>query len=46
MKTWLESIYSDGSGRFVSSPKPALGEDVLVRIRFYEDAPVKAVVLR
>lgn len=46
MKTWLESIYSDGSGRFVSSPKPALGEEVLVRIRFYEDAPVKAVVLR
>ena len=46
MKTWLESIYSAGSGRFVSSPKPALGEGVLVRIRFYEDAPVKAVVLR
>ena len=46
MKNWLESIYSDGSGRFVSSPKPVLGEEVTVRIRFYEDAPVKAVVLR
>ncbi len=46
MNTWLESIYSDGSCRFVSSPKPEFGETVTVRIRFYEDAPVKAVVLR
>lgn len=46
MNTWLESIYSDGSYRFVSSPKPEFGESVTVRIRFYEDAPVKAVVLR
>ena len=46
MNTWLESIYSDGSCRFVSSPKPEFGESVTVRIRFYEDAPVKAVVLR
>lgn len=46
MHTWLESIYSDGSARFVSSPRPRLGETVTVRIRFYEDAPVKAVVLR
>ena len=46
MKSWLESIYSDGSARFVSSPGPEFGETVTVRIRFYEDAPVKAVVLR
>ena len=46
MNTWLESIYSDGSARFVSSPRPTMGETVTVRIRFYEDAPVKAVVLR
>lgn len=46
MNTWLESIYSDGSYRFVSSPMPEFGESVTVRIRFYEDAPVKAVVLR
>ena len=46
MNTWLESIYSDGSCRFVSSPRPEFGETVTVRIRFYEDAPVKAVVLR
>ena len=46
MQSWLESIHSDGSCRFVSSPRPRLGETVTVRIRFYEDAPVKAVVLR
>ena len=46
MNTWLESVYSDGSCRFVSNPKPGFGETVTVRIRFYEDAPVKAVVLR
>ncbi len=46
MQTWLESIYSDRSDRFVSSPKPEFGEDVVVRIRFYDDAPVQAVVLR
>ena len=46
MEQWLESVYTDGSAAFVSNPHPAFGEDVTVRIRFYEDAPVKAVVLR
>ena len=46
MESWLESIYSDGSACFVSSPKPEFGESVTVRIRFYETAPVTAVVLR
>ena len=44
--TWLESIYSDGSAAFVSDPSPRMGDTVVVRIRFYEDAPVRAVVLR
>ena len=44
--TWLESIYSDGSAAFVSDPSPRMGDTVTVRIRFYEDAPVGAVVLR
>ena len=44
--TWLESIYSDGSAAFVSDPSPKMGDVVTVRIRFYEDAPVRAVVLR
>ncbi len=46
MLNWLESIYSDGSELFVSNPAPKLGETVTVSIRFYADAPVKAVVLR
>ena len=46
MHTWLESIYSDGSAAFVSDPGPRMGDEVTVRIRFYEDAPVRAVVLR
>ena len=46
MHTWLESIYSDGSAAFVSDPSPRMGDRVTVRIRFYEDAPVRAVVLR
>ncbi len=46
MNTWLESVFSDGSSRFVSNPLPRMGETVTVRIRFYEDAPVKLVILR
>ena len=46
MEQWLESVYSDGSAAFVSNPHPAFGETVTVRIRFYEDAPVKSVILR
>ena len=46
MEQWLESVYTDGSATFVSNPHPAFGETVTVRIRFYEDAPVKAVILR
>ena len=46
MDNWLESIYSDGTADFVSNPSPALFETVMVRIRMYEDAPVKHVFLR
>ncbi len=46
MNQWLESIYSDGSAVFVSNPEPELFETVTVSIRFYETAPVRAVVLR
>lgn len=46
MNTWLESVHSDGTRTFVSNPHPKLGETVKVRIRMYEDAPVKAVLLR
>lgn len=46
MKNWLESVYSDGTAEFVSSPSPKLFETVNIRIRMYEDAPVKTVLLR
>ena len=43
---WLESVYSDGTAAFVSSPCPKLFETVTIRLRFYRDAPVKHVFLR
>lgn len=46
MNNWLESVYSDGSGEFVSSPAPKLFETVTVRVRMYESAPVSHVFLR
>lgn len=46
MEKWLESVYSDGTADFVSNPSPKLFENVTVKIRMYEDAPVKHVFLR
>lgn len=46
MEQWLESVYSDGTAAFVSNPAPKLSETVRIRIRMYEDAPVKYVLLR
>lgn len=46
MKAWLESVYSDGTAAFVSDPHPRMGDTVTVRLRLYEDAPVRHVLLR
>ena len=46
MNRWLESIYSDGTASFVSNPSPTLFETVTIKIRMYEDAPVKHVFIR
>lgn len=46
MTTWLESIYSDGTSAFVSSPSPDVGQTVAVRMRILENAPVEHVLLR
>ena len=46
MEKWLESVYSDGSRYFVSTPEPELGQAVSVRIRMYDDAPVRHVFVR
>lgn len=43
---WLESVYSDGTAAFVSSPMPRFGQTVTVRLRMYENAPVKHIFLR
>ncbi len=46
MEFWTRSIYSDGTGAFVSNPLPALGEEVVIRVRCFADAPVEGVFLR
>ena len=46
MDIWLESVHSDGTAAFVSNPAPKLFEDVTIRLRMFEDAPVKHVILR
>ena len=46
MNEWLDSVYSDGRLEFVSSPSPKLFETVAVKVRMYEDAPVRHVFLR
>ncbi len=46
MKNWLESVYSDGTRGFVTSPVPFLGEKVKIKLRFLEGAPVKDVLVR
>lgn len=46
MEKWLDSVYSDGTAEFVSSPSPKLFEWVTIRLRMYEDAPVRYVLLR
>lgn len=46
MNLWLESIYSDGTSEFVSNPSPKLFETVTIKLRMYENAPVKHVILR
>ena len=46
MEFWHESVHSDGTAAFVSNPSPALFEDVTLRLRMYENSPVKHVILR
>ena len=46
MELWHESVHSDGTAAFVSNPTPAMFEDVSIRLRLYEDAPVSHVILR
>lgn len=43
---WKDSVYSDGSKHFVSNPNPSLGETITVKLRVFENSPVKTVLLR
>ncbi|MBQ3797710.1 MAG: hypothetical protein II842_15775 [Butyrivibrio sp.] len=46
MSNWLESIYSDGTRGFVSTPVPKLKEKVKISIRLLEGAPVEKIFIR
>ncbi len=46
MDKWLNSVYSDGTGEFVSSPLPSPRDNVTVRLRIIEGAPVERVFIR
>lgn len=45
MENWLLSIHSDGTEEFLSNRHPNLSENVKIRIRMYENSPVKHVLL-
>ncbi len=42
---WTDTIYSEVNSQFVSNPYPVFGETITVRIRFFKENPVEAVVL-
>ncbi len=46
MLSWIDSIYADTTGAFVSNPLPKLGEEVTVFVRAFSSAPVTGVYLR
>lgn len=45
MEKWLQSVYSDGTEQFVSSPVPSLGEEIMIKIRVEENTPVQQYCL-
>lgn len=46
MFNWTDSIYSDGTGDFVSIPEPELGEKLKISVRVLGNAPLKGVFMR
>ncbi len=45
MRDFTQSIYSDSTGAFVSSPSPKLGEKISIRLRFLHEEKVRDVLL-
>lgn len=43
---WKLGVYSDGSKSFLSNPNPKKGEEVVIKIRFFEWDKLEAVFLR
>lgn len=42
---WKDSVYADGSARFVSNPLPTLGEEITIQIRIFDTAPISEIIL-
>ncbi|MDO6353683.1 alpha-amylase family glycosyl hydrolase [Caloramator sp. CAR-1] len=43
---WMDSVFSDGSIRFVSNPLPQLNEKITISIRMLKDSPVEKAYIR
>lgn len=43
---WMDSVFSDGSIRFVSNPLPKLNETISIAIRVLKDSPVEKAYIR
>lgn len=43
---WMDSVFSDGSIRFVSNPLPKLNEKISIAIRMLKDSPVEKAYIR
>ena len=42
---WKDSLYTDGSARFVSNPLPTLGEEITIQIRMFDTSPISEIIL-
>ncbi|MCX7903911.1 MAG: glycoside hydrolase family 13 protein [Caloramator sp.] len=43
---WMDSVFSDGSIRFVSNPLPKLNEEISIAIRMLKDSPIEKAYIR
>ena len=45
MRSWFESVYSDGTRGFVSNPEPNLSDEVEITIRVLNTDEINDVIL-
>jgi alpha-glucosidase len=43
---WLQTVHHDGSEKYVSNPYPRFGEQIRLRLRAGEDAPIRRIMVR